>query len=223
LDICRGLGRRLVCVVDLLYFHRNGSYGVSKVYAHKENTKGVYGKIFWRDYFTNGQGDALAALLDVSAILSGEVEIHDHASVWPQAVLRGDLNKIVIGSYSNVQDMCVLHVEDDIPCIVGEKVTIGHNACLHACTIGNEVLIGMGATVLSGAKIEDRVIVGACSLVPENAVLESGFVYYGSPVKKARPLKPEELKYFDKQAKKYNRLGQEHMNGRFGRIGLVAD
>lgn len=160
--------------------------------------------------------------VDPSSILTGDVRLKDHSSVWPHAVLRGDINRIEVGEFSNIQDLCCLHVEDELPCIVGDFVTVGHNVLLHACTIGDHVLVGMGSIVLSGAKIEPYVILGAGTLVPEKAVLESGYVYYGSPAKRARELTEEEKKQFDLMARKYNRVGKEHLEGRYGRIGLTA-
>ncbi len=160
--------------------------------------------------------------IDVSAIVSGRVEIGDHSSIWPHAVLRGDINKIVIGQYTNIQDLSVLHVDRDDPCLVGNYVTAGHKVCLHGCVIGDEVMVGMGSIVLSGARIENRVVLGAGSLVPEGRVLESGFLYYGSPVKKIRPLTKEEMENNLYWAKRYAELAESHLQGIYGRIGLVT-
>ena len=162
------------------------------------------------------------SFVDVSAILVGDVVIGDHSSVWPHTVLRGDICKIVLGQYTNIQDLSVLHVDRDQPCVVGDHVTVGHRVILHACTIGNQTLIGMGSIVLSGAKIEERVMLGAGSLVPENKVLESGFLYYGSPVKKIRELTQEEMDYNLQWAKRYAELAQKHLAGQYGRIGLTT-
>lgn len=160
--------------------------------------------------------------IDVSAIVSGQVELGDHASVWPHAVLRGDINKIMIGQCTNIQDLSILHVDRDAPCIVGDYVTAGHNVCLHGCVIGDEVTVGMGSIVLTHARIESRVILGAGSLVPEGKVLESGFLYFGSPVKKIRELSQEEMENNVFWAKRYAALAEEHLAGRYGRIGLVT-
>src|SRR5881394_3241171 len=101
------------------------------------------------------------------AEVMGEVTLGDHASVWFNAVLRGDINRIVVGHHTNVQDNAVLHLADDYPCLVGNYVTVGHCAIVHACTVGNEVLIGMGATILDGGVIGDRSLIGANALVTQ--------------------------------------------------------
>lgn len=160
--------------------------------------------------------------IDVSAIVVGRVEIGDHSSVWPHAVLRADIEKIVLGKYTNIQDLSVLHVDRDNPCVIGDYVTAGHRVCLHGCVIGDEVVVGMGSIVLTGARIESRVILGAGSLVPENRVLESGFLYYGSPAKKIRELTAEEVENNRFWAKRYAELARDHRAGVFGRIGLVT-
>jgi gamma-carbonic anhydrase len=104
---------------------------------------------FLRRNPTLGTGVYLAR----TAVVVGDVTIGDHSSIWYGAVLRGDINRIVVGHHSNVQDNAVLHLADNFPCLVGDWVTIGHSANVHACTIGDECLIGMGATVLDGAVV----------------------------------------------------------------------
>src|SRR5213592_803399 len=99
------------------------------------------------------------------AVLVGDVTLGDFSSVWFNAVLRGDINRIVIGRYTNIQDNSVLHLADDLPCILGNYVTIGHGAIVHACTVGNEVLVGMGSTLLDGVVIGDQSLIGARALV----------------------------------------------------------
>ena len=99
-----------------------------------------------------------------TAVVLGDVTLGDHSSVWYGAVLRGDINKIVVGHHSNIQDNSVLHLADDYPCIVGSWVTVGHSAVVHACTVGDEVLIGMGATILDGTKIGDRCLIGSLQI-----------------------------------------------------------
>src|SRR5881628_1082879 len=101
------------------------------------------------------------------AAVLGDVTLGDYSSVWYNAVLRGDINRIVVGHHSNIQDNAVLHLADDYPCLVGSYVTIGHCAIVHACMVGNEVLIGMGATILDGAVIGDRSLIGANALVTQ--------------------------------------------------------
>ncbi|NHQ86504.1 gamma carbonic anhydrase family protein [Iodobacter sp. HSC-16F04] len=148
-----------------------------------------------------------------SAQVIGDVVLGENASVWPGAVIRGDVNAIRIGKDSNVQDCAVLHVThkraDDpegAPLVIGDRVTIGHGVMLHGCTIGNECLIGMGTIVLDRVVIEDRVMIGAGSLVPPNRVLESGWLYMGRPAEKKRLLNDAELANFNYSAAHYVRL-----------------
>ena len=154
--------------------------------------------------------------VDKTALVSGQVKIGDGSSVWPMAVIRGDINTISIGKRSNIQDGSVLHVThgseystpDGLPLTIGDDVTVGHNAVLHACTIHNHSLIGMGAIILDGAIIEEEVIVGAGSLVPPNKRLESGYLWLGSPVKKVRPLKDKEKEFLRYSALHYVKLAK---------------
>jgi carbonic anhydrase/acetyltransferase-like protein (isoleucine patch superfamily) len=127
-----------------------------------------------------------------SATVIGDVTLEEDSSVWYSAVLRGDINRIVIGPRSNVQDGSVVHLADDYPTLVGELVTIGHKAIIHACTIQDEVLIGMGAIVLDGAEIGARSIVGAGALVTGNKKIPPGSLVLGSPAKVVRTLSLDE-------------------------------
>ncbi|CAA6821638.1 MAG: carbonic anhydrase, family 3 [uncultured Thiotrichaceae bacterium] len=157
-----------------------------------------------------------SAYVDDMAYVSGQTTLAEGSSVWPMAVLRGDVNAITVGKRTNVQDGAVLHVTHDgpftrpggLPLIIGDDVTIGHKAVLHACTIGNRCLIGMNTTVLDGVIVEDNTIIGAGSLVPPGKRLESGFLWTGSPVKQARPLTDKELAYFTYSAEHYVKLAQ---------------
>ena len=154
------------------------------------------------------------AWVDESAYVSGRTKLAEQVSIWPTAVVRGDVNYIEIGKLTNVQDGAVLHVAhggdysrpEGYPLIIGEEVTVGHRAVLHACTIGNRCLIGMGAIVLDGAVVGDDVIIGAGSLVPPGKVLEGGYLYVGSPVKQARPLTEREYSFLRYSAAHYGRL-----------------
>src|SRR6266516_7606827 len=107
------------------------------------------------------------AYIAQGAIVAGDVTIGDYSSVWYHAVLRGDINRIVVGHHTNVQDNAVLHLAEDYPCLVGDYVTVGHSAIVHACTGGNEVLVGMGAIILDGAVIGDQCLIGANALVTQ--------------------------------------------------------
>jgi len=138
-----------------------------------------------------------------TASVLGDVHIGDNSSIWFGSVLRGDINYIQIGEYSNIQDLSVLHVELDKPCVVGDYVTVGHNANLHGCTIGNNVLIGIGAIVLSGAKVGDNAIIGAGSVVTEGSILPGGYLYIGAPARPKRELSVEEIESLKFHAEKY--------------------
>ena len=156
------------------------------------------------------------AFVHEMAFVNGRVSIGAQASVWPMVVIRGDINDIHIGARSNIQDGSVLHVTHDSRfsneggerLTIGEDVTIGHNVTLHGCTLRDRCLIGMGAIVLDGAIVETDVMVGAGSLVPPYKTLESGYLYVGSPVKRARPLKEQELEFLTYSAEHYARLAR---------------
>jgi carbonic anhydrase/acetyltransferase-like protein (isoleucine patch superfamily) len=137
------------------------------------------------------------------AVVMGDVTLGDGASVWYNAVLRGDINRIVVGDYSNIQDGSVLHLADDYPCIVGSYVTVGHAAIVHACRIGDECLVGMGAVVLDGAEVGAQCLIGARALITQDVKIPAGSLVLGSPAKVVRQLTVEErggLKYW---AQKY--------------------
>ncbi len=161
-----------------------------------------------------------SAYVDETALVSGEVEIGEDSSVWPMTVIRGDVNFIKIGKRSNIQDASVLHVthasnehsvkvtdaQIGYPLIIGDDVTVGHKALLHACTIHNRVLVGMGSIIMDGVVVEEETIIAAGSLVPPKKTLESGYLWVGSPAKKARPLTDKEKKYLKYSAEHYVRL-----------------
>lgn len=138
-----------------------------------------------------------------SADVIGRVTIHEQSSVWFNATLRGDINEIVIGPRSNVQDNAVIHLSDDFGCYVGELVTVGHNAILHACTVKNEVLVGMGAIILDGAVIGERSIIGAGALVTGGTVIPPGSLVLGSPARIVKTLSLEEQAKIKLWAEKY--------------------
>jgi carbonic anhydrase/acetyltransferase-like protein (isoleucine patch superfamily) len=139
------------------------------------------------------------------AVVLGDVSIGSHSSVWYNAVLRGDINRIVVGHHTNIQDNCVLHLADEFPCIVGHYVTVGHSAIIHACTVGNEVLVGMGATILDGAAIGDQCLIGAHSLITIGEKIPPGSLVLGSPAKVVRKLTPRERSKLKYWAEKYTR------------------
>ena len=161
---------------------------------------------------------AASAFVDDSAVVIGDVVIGADASVWPLCSIRGDVNYIRIGARTNIQDNTVIHVTHDHapvpggrPTIVGDDVTVGHQCVLHACTIGNRCLIGMGSQVLDGAVIQNGVFLGAGSLVTEGKVLESGYLYVGRPAKRVRELSAEEKAWFEYSAKHYVKLKNDYL------------
>jgi carbonic anhydrase/acetyltransferase-like protein (isoleucine patch superfamily) len=135
-----------------------------------------------------------------TALVIGDVELGDDVSIWPMAVVRGDVNQVRIGARSNVQDGSVLHVsrpypgnDTGWPLLVGEDVVIGHKVVVHGCTIGNRVLVGIGAIVLDGVVVEDDVMIGAGAVVTPGKRLESGGLYVGNPARRARELTEAEI------------------------------
>ncbi len=148
---------------------------------------------------TIGQGVYIAS----RAVVIGDVTLGDYSSVWHNAVLRGDINRIAVGHHSNVQDNAVLHLADDFACIVGNYVTIGHSAIAHACTVGDECLIGMGATILDGALIGEQSIIGANALVTQHTRVPPGSLVLGSPAKIIRSLGADERQSLKSWAEKY--------------------
>jgi len=145
-----------------------------------------------------------------SAQIIGNVKIGNDSSIWCNTVLRGDVNHIVIGQGSNIQDLTMGHVShktpekpNGSPLVVGDYVTVGHSVILHGCTIGNECIIGMGSVIMDDAVIPDRVMIGAGSLVSPGKVLESGMLYVGRPVKAIRALTPDEIAHLKYSAEHY--------------------
>lgn len=150
------------------------------------------------------------AFVAPSADIVGDVTLAEESSVWFQSVLRGDINRIVIGPRSNVQDGAVVHLADDYGTFVGELVTVGHKAILHACTIADEVLIGMGAVILDGAEIGARSIIGAGALVTGGKKIPAGSLVLGSPAKVVRMLSIEEQAGIRVWAEKYVALSRAY-------------
>ncbi len=138
-----------------------------------------------------------------SADVVGKVKLGNFISVWFQAVIRGDVDSITIGDRTNIQDGTVVHVAPGYPTVIGAGVSIGHNAIIHGCEIGDNVLIGMGAIILNGAKIGDNSIVGAGSLVTQGKVFPPNSLIMGSPAKVVRELKPEEIQSIRDNAEEY--------------------
>ena len=137
------------------------------------------------------------------AIVLGDVTLGDHASVWFNAVLRGDINRIQLGHHTNVQDNAVFHLADDYPCVLGNHVTVGHGAIVHACTVGDEVLVGMGSTILDGSVVGEQSIIGARALVTQGSQVPPGSLVLGIPARVVRPLSAEERAGLRTMAEKY--------------------
>jgi carbonic anhydrase/acetyltransferase-like protein (isoleucine patch superfamily) len=158
-----------------------------------------------------------AVFIDESSVVTGHVTIGEDSSVWPCCSIRGDIHSITIGARTNIQDGCILHVTHDseyapggFKLTVGNEVTVGHNVVLHACTVEDLCLIGMGSVVLDGAVVQSGAMVGAGSLVPPNKVLEGGYMWLGSPVKKARELTDKEKTFLKYSAQQYVKLKNRH-------------
>ncbi len=151
-----------------------------------------------------------SAFIAEGAAIAGDVTIGEEASVWFHTALRGDINRIVIGAGSNVQDGAVVHVADDYAAVVGQFVTIGHQATVHACTVEDEVLIGMGSIILDGAVIGARSIVGAQALVTGGMVAPPGSLVLGSPARVVKTLDPATQKSLRGWAEKYVALSRRY-------------
>lgn len=155
--------------------------------------------------------------IDATALVCGSVTIGADSSIWPMTVVRGDINSIEIGARTNIQDGSVLHVTHDsefaeggMPLRIGNDVTVGHKAVLHACTIEDGCLIGMGAIVLDGAVVRAGAIIGAGALVAPGKDLEGGYLYVGAPARRARELSEKEKRFLKYSAKHYVRLKARH-------------
>lgn len=146
-----------------------------------------------------------SAFVAPSADVIGRVTLSEESSIWYNATLRGDINDITIGPRSNVQDNAVIHLADDFGCHVGELVTVGHSAILHACTVKDEVLVGMGACVLDGAVIGERSIIGANALVTGGTEIPPGSLVLGSPARVVKTLDLKDQLEIKKWAEKYVR------------------
>lgn len=141
--------------------------------------------------------------LATTSVVVGDVTLGEHTSVWYNAVLRGDINFIRVGHHSNIQDNAVVHLADDYPAIIGNFVTVGHSAMIHACVVGDETLVGMGATILDGAEIGEQCLIGAHSLVTPGTIIPAGSLVMGSPAKVKRALSPAERADLKSWAEKY--------------------
>ena len=143
-------------------------------------------------------------------VIIGDVTIHEGASIWYNAVVRGDTGPIVIGRRTNIQDNCTLHLDADAPLTIGDECTIGHNAVIHGTTLGDHVLIGMNATVLSHSRVGSGTIVGACALVSEHKTIPEGVLALGIPARVARNLSEAEQEQIIASADGYYERARAH-------------
>lgn len=156
--------------------------------------------------------------IDASSVIIGRVKVGSDSSIWCNSVVRGDVSSIEIGKNTNIQDLTMLHVTHYSPGIsaesplrIGDNVTIGHNCCLHACTVMDNVLVGMGSTLLDNCIVESNVFIGAGSVVPPNKRLESGYLYFGNPLKQIRPLSAAEIQFIQYSAEHYVRVKNAYL------------
>lgn len=156
--------------------------------------------------------------IDPQSVVIGDVFLNDDVSVWPMAVIRGDVNSIKIGNACNIQDGAILHVTHDgpytsggQPLILGQGITIGHRAVLHGCSLEDYCLIGIGALILDAVQVKHHVMVAAGSVVPPGKILESGLLYLGNPAKAIRKLTDQELEMLEYSAQHYVRLKNKYL------------
>ncbi len=144
------------------------------------------------------------------ADVTGDVSIGERTSIWYHAVIRAEDAPVTIGRESNVQDGCIVHTDEEYPVVIGDRVTIGHGAIIHGCSIGDGSLIGMGSIVLNGAKIGKQCMIGAGTLVPQNMEIPDGHLAFGSPARIKRALHEDELAEMEADADTYIRYAKEH-------------
>ena len=153
------------------------------------------------------------AYIAPTAVLIGNTSVHAHAGVYFHCVLRGDINRIEVGEGTNIQDLTMMHVDDDYPCIVGRNVTVGHRAVLHGCVVEDNCLIGMGAVVLSGATIGAGSLVAAGAVVPEGMAVPPGHLVAGVPAKVRKQLDPASQEEMLGLAFKYRDVSRAYLLG----------
>jgi len=157
------------------------------------------------------------------AVVLGDVRLGDNASVWPGAVLRGDIAPVIVGRFTNIQDLSLCHVANDKPCVIGDEVTVGHRAILHACKVEDGCLIGMGAIVLDDCVIGAESLVAAGSLVTPGTIIPPGSLVMGAPAKVKRALTPEERAQGRALAHKYFDLSRAHVAGLYRRADTTTE
>lgn len=144
------------------------------------------------------------------AYVAGDVTLLEGANIWCGACVRGDIAPVVIGKNTNVQDNATIHVGYGLPAVLGDNVTVGHNAVVHGCTVGNNVLVGMGSVILDGAKIGDNVLIGAATLIPQRKEIPAGSLVFGNPFRIVRQLTEEEIAGITRNAEEYLRLAESY-------------
>ncbi len=155
-----------------------------------------------------------SAFIDETALIIGDVTIHREASLWPFTVIRGDIEPIEIGAETNVQDHTVVHTDPGYPTRIGERVTIGHRCVIHGCTIEDEVIIGMGAVLLTGSKVGRHCIIGAGAVVKEGQEIPEGSIAVGVPAKVIRTVTERDIERILNNAKSYLELARKHFGKR---------
>lgn len=154
-----------------------------------------------------------SCFIEETAVVLGDVVIGEESSLWFHSVVRGDVHYIRIGSRTNIQDLCMLHVtHDTYPLIIGDDVTVGHHVVLHGCTVKDRVLIGMGAIIMDGAVIGEDSVVGAGALVTEGTVVPPKSLIFGSPAKVTRPVTENELAWIRESAENYVKYARQYLS-----------
>lgn len=159
-----------------------------------------------RSFFSYGEfhpGVDESVFVAPGAKIVGKVKIGAYTNIWYNSVVRGDADRVFIGSGTNIQDNCTLHEDPGFPLVIGDRVSVGHNCVLHGCTVGDDALVGMSSTILNGAKIGAGAVVGAGSLVTQGMEIPPGHLAMGLPAKIIRPLNENESKYYRALAQRY--------------------
>ena len=150
-----------------------------------------------------------------NATVLGHVELDKNVSIWYGAIIRGDNDSILIGACTNIQDNCIIHVDEGVPVKIGEYCVVGHRAILHGCTVGNQCLIGMGAIIMNNAVIGDNCVIGANALITENTVIPAGSLVLGSPGKVVKEISPKQAERIKKGALHYAEEAQKYLADNF--------
>lgn len=152
------------------------------------------------------------AFIAETAAVIGDVKIGEGSSIWYGTVIRGDIEDIIIGKFSNIQDNATVHTETDVPTRIGDYTVVGHNAIIHGCSVGNNTLVGMGSTILNNAVIGDNCIIGAGSVVTEGKTIPDNSMVIGIPGKVVRQVTEDEVKAIRNNAERYNELFKKHLD-----------